>query len=328
MSAPDTSATTATGTDWALVGDVGATNARFALVDPSGTIVKPRAFPCADYPGIADAIGEYLEDADTPRPQRALIAIAASSTDDVVRMTNHPWTFSISGLRDTLQMRSVRIVNDFVAAAAAIPHLKDDERTQIGSGEPVAGAPIGVLGPGSGLGVSSLVPTPEGPMPIPGEGGHVTMPPADARESKVLDLMRARFDHVSAERLLSGPGLVNIYGALCEISGVPNAGLSPSQITDPASAAEHPCAQEATQMLCAMLGTIAGNLALTIGARGGVYIGGGIIPKLGDRFAKSGFRERFEAKGRFRSYLAPIPTYVVVQPYAALLGASKLLDRS
>jgi len=326
MSAPESSATTTSRADWALVGDIGATNARFALVAPDGAIIKPRALPCADYPTIADAIGAYLAEADAPHPQRALIAVAAPGSGDIVRMTNHPWTFSIAALRDTLQMASVRIVNDFVAAAAAIPHLGTEDRVQVGRGEPVIGAPIGVLGPGSGLGVSTLIATPPGPIPVPGEGGHVTMPPADARESKVLDLMRARFDHVSAERLLSGPGLVNIYGALCELSNVPNAGLSAPQITDPASAAEHPCAQETTEMFCAMLGTIAGNLALTIGARGGIYIGGGIIPKLGDRFANSEFRARFEAKGRFQAYLAPIPTYVVVQPYAALLGASKLLD--
>lgn len=313
-------------TDWALVGDIGATNARFALVDPSGAITKPRALPCDDYPTIADAIGAYLQDAGGARPQRALLAIAAPGSDDIVRLTNHPWTFSITALRDTLGMRSVRVVNDFLAAAAAIPHLGDGERVQVGGGVPIASAPIGVLGPGTGLGVSYLVPTRDGLMPIPGEGGHVTMAPADAHESAVLDLMRGRFDHVSAERLLSGAGLVNLYNALCELAHVPAAGLAPAEITDPARAAEHPCAQQATDMFCAMLGTIAGNLALTLGARGGIYIAGGIVPKLGDRFASSAFRERFEAKGRFNTYLAQIPTYVVMQPYAALLGASKLLD--
>ena len=313
-------------TSWSLVGDIGATNARFALVDPGGAIIKPRALPCDNYPTIADAIAEYLGDAGGAPPQRALFAIAAPASGDVVRMTNHPWSFSISELRDALKMRSVRIVNDFHAAAAAIPHLKDDDRVQVGPGEPVAGGPVGVLGPGSGLGVSSLITTSQGPLAIPGEGGHVTMAPADAREGQVLDIMRERFDHVSAERLLSGPGLVNIYNVLCELSHVPAAGLTAPQITDPKSAEDYPCAKETTDMFCAMFGTIAGNLALTLGARGGIYIAGGIIPKLGDRFANSSFRERFEAKGRFSSYLSQIPTYVVIQPYAALLGASKLLD--
>jgi glucokinase len=163
-------------------------------------------------------------------------------------------------------------------------------------------------------------------MPVPGEGGHVTMAPADARESAVLELMRARYDHVSAERVLSGPGLVNLYNALCVLSHVPAAPLTAAQITDPRTGAGDLCAREATAMFCAMLGTVAGNLALTLGARGGIYIAGGIVPKLGQAFAQSPFRARFEEKGRFKAYLAAIPTYVVVRRFAALLGASKLLD--
>jgi glucokinase len=170
-----------------------------------------------------------------------------------------------------------------------------------------------------------LIPTPAGPLAIPGEGGHITMPPADAREGAVLDLMRSRYDHVSAERVLSGPGLVNLYNTLCELSHVPAAPLTAAQISDPGTEAPDPLAREATEMFCAMLGTVAGNLALTLGARGGIYIAGGIVPKLGDFFAKSQFRARFEAKGRFSTYLAAIPTYVVVRPHPALLGAAKLL---
>jgi glucokinase len=144
----------------------------------------------------------------------------------------------------------------------------------------------------------------------------------------VLEIMRARYDHVSAERVLSGPGLVNLYNTLCELSNVKAAPLTAAQITDPKTAASDATAREATAMFCAMLGTIAGNLALTLGARGGIYIAGGIVPKLGDAFAQSQFRERFEAKGRFRDYLAAIPTYVIVQPFAALAGAARLLDEA
>jgi glucokinase len=197
---------------------------------------------------------------------------------------------------------------------------------KVGGGEPASGALIGVIGPGTGLGISALVPTKDGLVPIPGEGGHATMAPADARESAVLDLMRTRYDHVSAERLLSGPGLVNLYNTLCEISRRPAAPLTPAQVTDPAINASDACAREATQMFCAMLGTVAGNLALTLGAHGGIYIAGGIVPKLGEAFAKSNFRKRFEAKGRFNTYLAAIPTYVMVRPFAALVGAARLAD--
>ncbi len=312
--------------NWALVGDIGATNARFALVTPAGELTAIQVLPCEDYPTIADAIATYLKEAKGERPVDAVLAVAATPSGDAVSMTNHPWTFSIEALRNAVSLKRLKVVNDFHAAAAAIPFLAAKDRIQIGPGVPAPGAPIGVLGPGSGLGVSALVPTPSGPKPIPGEGGHVTMSPADDRESAVLKIMRARYDHVSAERVLSGPGLVNLYNTLCELSHVKAAPLTAAQITDPKIGAEDASAREATAMFCAMLGTIAGNLALTLGAKGGIYIAGGIVPKLGDYFAQSQFRARFEAKGRFRDYLAAIPTYVIVRPYAALLGAASLRE--
>jgi len=153
------------------------------------------------------------------------------------------------------------------------------------------------------------------------------MAPANARESAVLDLMRKRYDHVSAERVLSGPGLVNLYATLCELSAAPAAPFTPAQITNPRMWDEDPRTLEATAMFCAMLGTVAGNLALTFGARGGIYIAGGIVPRLGSFFARTEFRTRFEAKGRLRGYLATIPSYVIVRPLPALLGATALLKQ-
>ena len=189
----------------------------------------------------------------------------------------------------------------------------------------MAGAPLGVLGPGSGLGVSGLIAAGKGWIALTGEGGHATMAPATDREGAVLDRMRRHFDHVSAERALSGPGLVNLYNTLAVIDGVPAKGYTAAQITDLAIRAEDPLCVESTTMFCAMLGTIAGNLALTLGARGGVYIGGGIVPKLGQTFLNSPFRERFEGKGRLRDYLKPIPTFVVTHPLPAFLGCAALL---
>jgi glucokinase len=197
---------------------------------------------------------------------------------------------------------------------------------QIGSGQPVADAPIGIIGPGTGLGVGALVRAGGAWITVPSEGGHVTMAPGDARESAVLDLMRRRFDHVSAERVLSGPGLVNLYNALCETEGVPAASYTAAQIVDAGTASRDPRCQETVAMFCAMLGTIAGNLALTLGARGGIYISGGIVPKLGVALAQSAFRARFEQKGRLRMYLAPIPTHVITHAVPAFLGAATLLD--
>lgn len=311
-----------------LVADIGATNARFAVVQPDGTMTRPRLFALNDYPTVADAIATYLAEEHLPRkPIEAAIAIASPVTGDEVTMTNHPWSFSVERLRRHFGFKRLRVINDFAAIALAIPHLSDSDRIQIGAGTAVAGAPIGVIGPGTGLGVSVLVPAENGFTPVGGEGGHVTMAPANARESAVLDLMRRRYDHVSAERVLSGPGLVNLYNALCELSGVPAAPFTAAQITSEQIGQEDPCAREATAMFSAMLGTVAGNLALTLGARGGIFIAGGIVPKLGAAFAQSGFREWFEAKGRFRGYLAAIPTFVIIRPLPALLGAAKLLEQ-
>jgi glucokinase len=311
-----------------LIGDVGATNARFALVQPDGTTTAARIYPLNDYPSLTGAITAYLvEESPFARPGQAVLAVASPITGDQVTLTNHPWTFSIEAVRKHFGLRRFRVINDFAANAVAIPHLADSDRLQIGPGSPVAVAPIGLIGPGTGLGVSALVPLPGGWTPIEGEGGHVTMAPADVQESAVLELMRRRYDHISAERVLSGPGLVNLYNVHCELAAVPAAPFTPPQIADPRIWGEDPRARDATEMFCAMLGTVAGNLALTLGARGGVYIAGGIVPKLGTVFAKSGFRTRFEAKGRFRSYLAAIPTYVIMRPLPALLGAAALLER-
>jgi glucokinase len=311
-----------------LIADIGATNTRLALVEPGGAIARTRVVATDDYASLRDAIEAYLATEAPPvKPTIAVLAVAAPVAGDTVTLTNHPWTFSADALRKHFGFKQLRVINDFVANALAVPHLSAADRRQIGGGAPVKGAPVGLLGPGSGLGVSTLIPKDGGLVPLQGEGGHVTMAPADAREAAVLDLMRARFDHVSAERCLSGPGLINLYNALCELSGEPAAPLTAAQITNPGIENDDPRARAATAMFCAMLGTIAGNLALTVGARGGIYIAGGIVPKLGDKFAQSDFRARFEAKGRFQGYLAAIPTYVMTHPEPALLGAAKLIEQ-
>src|SRR6266481_3582905 len=309
-----------TGTTW-LVGDVGATNARFGLVSPDGAVLHSSNFACADFPEIGLAIEAYLAmRGELPTPRQGALAIAALITGDQIRMTNHPWSFSVSALRDRFGLERLVVINDFTAVALALPRLTPSDRMAVGGGAPVAGRPIGVLGPGSGLGVSGLIPAGSGWVPLAGEGGHVTMAAANEREGAVLELMRRRFDHVSAERCLSGPGLVNLYNSLAALDRVPAAQYTAAQITDLETAAKDPLCQEATAMFCAMLGTVAGDLALTLGAQGGVYIAGGIVPRLGARFVESGFRARFEAKGRLSPYVAAIPTFVVTHPLPAFLG--------
>jgi len=308
------------GTTW-LVGDVGATNARFGLVAPDGAVLHSSNFACADFAEIGDALDAYLAmRGNLAMPRLGALAIAALITGDQIRMTNHPWSFSIAALRGRFGLERLVAINDFTAVALALPRLTVGDRMAVGGGAPVEGRPIGVLGPGSGLGVSGLIPAGSGWVPLAGEGGHVTMAAANQRESAVLAEMRRRFDHVSAERCLSGPGLVNLYNSLAALDRVPSAPYTAAQITDPETAARDPLCREATAMFCAMLGTVAGDLALTLGAQGGVYIAGGIVPRLGARFVDSLFRQRFEAKGRLGAHLAAIPSYVVTHPLPAFLG--------
>jgi glucokinase len=322
VTSPEPAATT-----W-LVGDIGATHARFGLVSPEKKLLYSRTLADDNYPTLDGALAAFLaERGSLSMPRQGAIAVASPIAGDQVTMTNHPWSFSIRGLKNQFGFDRFEVINDFTALALALPHLAPEDRLTVGGGGAVAGAPIGVLGPGSGLGVSGLVSSGRSWIALTGEGGHATLAPATDRESAVIDRMRRHFDHVSAERVLSGPGLVNLYDALASLDGIPAQGYTAAQITDFAIRGTDPLCVETTKMFCAMLGTMAGNLALTLGARGGVYIGGGIVPKLGQTFVSSPFRESFEAKGRFKAYLEKIPTLVVIHPLPAFLGCAALLEQ-
>jgi glucokinase len=312
--------------EWGLVADIGATNARFALVDGDGGMHSARAYKIVAHPSLADAIARFLNDEGGVKPVHAALAIAAPISGDDVRMTNHPaWSFSTEALRVALQLETLRIINDFTANAYALPFLQEPDLTQIGCGQRKEGAPTAILGPGSGLGVSALIPCPVGATAITGEGGHATIAAATLQEATVLASLRAEYGHVSAERLLSGPGLVNIYKVLCGPSGMSAANLDPAQVTQAGMQGKDQIARQALDMFCSMLGSFAGDLALIFGARGGVFVAGGIAPKLGDYLVRSKFRTAFEAKGRFKAYLSEIPTFVITHDSPALLGAASLL---
>ncbi len=312
----------------ALVADLGATNARFALAGPDGfhdTLI----LPCAGYPSLAAAARAYLDQIKPARaPRVAAMAIASPITGDFISMTNAAWSFSTRELGRELGFDRIEIINDFTAVAMAIPLLGEADREQIGGGLPVPDLPIGVLGAGTGLGVSGLVRGGGRWTALAGEGGHVTMAAADEREAAVLHRLRLRFSHVSAERVLCGIGLANLYETLAALNGQTDAPTrEPHEITAAALGRIDPLCVETVAMFCAMLGTVSGNLALTLGARGGVYIAGGIVPRFGSLFAESAFRERFEAKGRMRVYLEPIPTFVVTHPLPAFLGLRAVLEQ-
>ncbi len=243
-------------------------------------------------------------------------------------MTNHPWTFFIDDVRRDLGLEKLDVINDFVAIALSVPRLGDGGRRWLGGGEALPGAPIAVLGPGTGLGVSGLVPSAEGWLPLATEGGHVALAAMTAREEEVIGVLRRKFGHASAERAVSGPGLVNLYDALAELEGIKAASPSPASVTERALAGNCRRSREALALFTAFLGTVASNLALSLGARGGVYMAGGILPKLADAFDEKSFRARFEDKGRFSDYLAAIPTYLITHQHPAFLGLAGMVTET
>ena len=317
-----------------LLADIGGTNARFALQARGRDCADVEVLACRDYGTIAAAIAAYLARAaarghDTGGLRHAALAIANPVEGDAVAMTNHDWRFSIEALRGAFKLETLLVVNDFAALALALPHLDDDGRVRIGSphAAPAPGRPIGLIGPGTGLGVSGVVPVaPATPgagtnwIALAGEGGHASFAPATRQERRLLDALAEEHGHVSNERLLSGPGLEAIHRVLAgEVLG---AAAITARALDGTSAA----CRDTVDVFCAVLGSVAGNVALTLGATGGMYVGGGIVPRLGPLFGASPFRARFEDKGRLRPWLARIPTWLVTAPYPALRGVAALLD--
>jgi glucokinase len=313
------------------LGDIGGTNARFGWQDSaSGPIRHVQVLPCAEHASLVDAGLAYLQAQGLSRPACAAFGIANPVTGDQIAMTNHHWKFSIQATREALGLPRLLLLNDFTALALALPELPREQLRQVGTGEPAPQAAIGLIGAGTGLGVSGLLPLGHQDkwLPIAGEGGHVTLSAGNAQEYAVIEHLRVRYGHVSAERVLSGPGLVDLYHALCELQeGQGREITTPAEVMERAEALPQSKAAQALEMFCGLLGSVAGDLALTLGARGGIYIGGGIVPRLGERFDRSPFRQRFENKGRFRAYLAAIPTWVIQSPVSpALQGASKALN--
>ncbi|HEY5801985.1 MAG TPA: glucokinase [Burkholderiaceae bacterium] len=319
-----------------LLADIGGTNARFALETAPGACAAVAVLACRDYATLHDALAHYLDRADVqalaPQVRHGALAIANPVDGDTIRMTNHHWAFSIAALRDAFGLSTLLVVNDFTALAMALPHLDDTQRRQVGRGAVRADRAIGLLGAGTGLGVSGILPVDGGKrwVPLCSEGGHVTFSPVDEFETEVLRVLWRDHPHVSAERLLSGMGIELLHRVLCELEGTPvpalAAPLEAADITQRGLDGSCAVCARTVQLFCAMLGTVAGNLALTLGAGGGVYIGGGIVPRLGAAFEQSAFRARFEAKGRFTDYLAQVPTFVITADYPAFVGVSAILS--
>lgn len=307
---------------YSLVADIGGTNARFAMVaDGADVAIEPRNLVCADYETVVDATLTYLDLVALGKPWQAAMSIASPVTGDALNMTNHSWSFSVGETREALGLQCLKVLNDYTALALALPTLDDSRRIQVGGGVGLTGHPLAVLGPGTGLGVSGIVAAGDHWVPLETEGGHASYGPMNAREQVIIELMRERLEHVSAESLVSGRGLSLIYEIITRLELGEGTRLTPGEVTERALTLDCPLALETLSVFCDVFGTVAGNLALTLGARGGVYIGGGITLRIVDFFMRSGFRERFEKHGRLTPYLRAIPTYIINTDYPALTGA-------
>jgi glucokinase len=308
-----------------LIGDIGGTNARFAIAE-GGKYRQLHHVEVDRYPSLHDAIADYLK--ALPQADRAklagVLAIAGPVLGDRISLTNAAWSFSVEELKRSLGLTALVVVNDFAANAYAIPHLVAEQKFVIGPEIPQAHGNIGLVGPGTGLGMSSLIPHGGEWTLVAGEGGHATLAASTEEEFAIIQMLWKRWNHVSAERVLSGAGLVNLYEALCALRGIEPLMLSPADVTRRAMDKSDDVCVRAFAQFCEFLGSVAGDLALTIGAFGGVYITGGILPRFKEALAASAFRQRFESKGRFAGMLAKMPTWLILEELPGLIGLANM----
>jgi glucokinase len=309
----------------AIVADIGGTNARFAVADLATLeLSRISQFLCSAHPTFAAAFRAYLAELSAPL-DHAAIAVAAPVTGETVHLTNSPWSFAKHELCRAVGLKDALVLNDFEALALSLPHLASAELYQIGGAAAEEHATKIVLGPGTGLGVAGLVWSGERWIAVSGEGGHSSLGAHDERELELLERLRKGRSHLSAERAVSGPGLAELYLAIAASHGMRPATLEPNDVLTRALSGEDRIAVEALDVFVTWLGRFAGDAALLFGARGGVYLGGGIAPKIAHSLSSGAFRAAFEQKGRMIAYLAPIPVYVILAGFATLKGAAAAL---
>jgi len=313
---------------FAIVADIGGTNARFSRVNlASLQLDKVAVYPCAEFATLADALLHSQQQQELNSIKHVAIAIACPVTGDHVSMTNFHWQFSIKAMQQQLGLEALQVMNDFTAVAMCLPALTAQQKIKLGSADAQSGKPMAVLGAGTGLGVAHLIPVQQQFIPLPGEGGHVDWAAQNEQEWFIQQTLSKEYGHVSPERLLSGPGLEAIYKALAIYRQQVVQPLTAAQIAAQALSAESELAVAAVQQFFASLGSVAGDLALTLSTFGGVYIAGGIVPKLLPLLQDSEFRARFEAKGRFSAFNRQIATYVVTAEQPGLVGAAVYLKQ-
>jgi glucokinase len=309
-----------------LLADIGGTNARFAVMT-GGTVDKVTHMAVRDHASFGAALSAYLEGLPSAGTiDAAILAVAGAIGNGRCTLTNSRWVIDAAELRAAYGFSTVRLINDFEAVAWSLPHLSRDRLLAIGGRQPAVAAPLAVLGPGTGLGVAASIPTANGHVVLSSEGGHATLAGCSSREDAVIGWLRQQFGHVSAERVLSGHGLENLHRALAALDNLALPEHGATEITRAGIEGSCPACRAALDMFCAMLGTVAGSLALTFGARGGVFIAGGILRHMPGYFAASQFRARFDAMGRMSNYLAPIPAYLILDEDVAFVGLRALAE--
>jgi len=311
-----------------IVADIGGTNARFGLVteqqSENGQLVieNKQKYPSDSFVNIEQAVQKYLSSLNGESIGGACLAVAGPITGDTVRLTNLNWAFSVNDVKRTLALPKLKVLNDFAAYAFATPYVPNEHLLSLNEGQAIDGCPIAIVGPGTGFGVAALVPQANRWNVLPTEGGHITLAAKTPLQASIISVMSHEFSHISVERVLSGPGIRNLYKALAKVEGVEVEPLRSSDITAKALSNEHSLEYRTLRLFCAWLGQTCGNLALTLGARGGVYLGGGVLLKFTEFLQQSEFLNCFFAKGQMQEYLHQMPVKLVTEGNSALLGAA------
>lgn len=320
-----------------LVADIGGTNGRFGLVEFDAeknrangkinyTAERQITLKCAEYPDMATMIKACCSKFGIAIPDYACLAIAGPIENGQASMTNLNWKFSIDGLRDQLGMKTLHVINDFASLAYAVPFLDQDELISLyDSHKNNTQAPIVVMGPGTGFGMAALIPSQNDWKVIPTEGGHASFAPTNEKELKIKAFLLKEQNHVSVENILSGNGLVTLYRALAHNAGIEAQPYTPADVSTKGITNLDPLCREAVLTFCDILGEVAGDKALSLGAKGGVVVGGGITPKLVDLLPESHFLERYKNKGPMSGYVSDISIRLIVNDKAALVGSAAWL---
>ena len=312
-------------TEYAIVADLGGTNGRFALVKKGfAELCHVKKYTAKEFDTFRLMLNHYRKEVKHASEAKSVaIAVACPADTDTIKFTNNHWSFSKSEIKQEYDLDEFVVMNDFEAVARSLVLVDHDSVVKVGSGQIVENMPKGVIGPGTGLGMASLVFTPEGrAIPVAGEGGHMSYSPQTERQEVVWNYLKNRFEYISVERLVSGQGIENIYEALTNEKFGEAKRIEAKDVTHLAFSEKDPVAVEAMDMFFEILGTVAGDFAMSIGAKGGLYLAGGILPRFPNELLASSMREQFNFKGRFVSYMREIPVYLIDLKEPGLKGAA------